>query len=85
MEPRGVLRCGHILELEILLHCADNLLRGCYRLPHLRGLDRRKALSPRARQAIARATQLTGHMSELTVTSYRLIVADCALGSGSSS
>jgi hypothetical protein len=54
--PRGMLRGGHILELEILLHGPDNLLWRHYHLPHLRGLDRRKAISPWARQAIARAT-----------------------------
>ena len=49
MGPRGVLRSGHILELEILLHGADNLLRRHYHLPHLRGLDRRKVINPRTR------------------------------------
>ena len=54
MGLRGMLRCGHIPELEILLHGADDLLRRRHRLPHIRSLDRRKVLSRRSRQVIAR-------------------------------
>lgn len=52
MGSRGVLRRGHIFELEILLHGADDFRRRYYHLAHLRGLDRRKAISPRLRDEL---------------------------------
>ena len=58
--PRGVLRSRYILELEILLRGADDLFRRHYHLPHLRGLDRRKAINPRTRQTIAAVNPASG-------------------------
>ena len=46
MGPRSVLHRSYILELEILLHGADDLFGPHYHLPDLGGLDRRKAISP---------------------------------------
>ena len=46
MGPRSVLRSRYVLELEILLHGADDLFRRHYHLLYPGGMDRWKAVSP---------------------------------------
>ena len=73
MGPRSVLPRSYILELEILLRDTDDLFRRHYDLPHLGGLGRWKAISPRQTWSIvARAASRDGFQGSPSCRDSRL-------------